>query len=598
MKSIAVLDFGGQYAHLIATRIRSLGIRADIYQPEGFCPEKYHELAGIIFSGGPHSVTEEDFLQVDFDVRSCKLPILGLCYGHQLLAKLLGGKVCRGQTREYGAASINIAGDDFLFNGLPQQQQVWMSHGDHVSELPAELRCTASSSDLQIAAFSSADGRIHGLQFHPEVSHTEYGQQIFERFLSICTPDRPWQPEAYHRNIIAKIREQAQDRKLLLLLSGGVDSLVALKLCLEAVGQDKVLPIHVDTGLMRANESADILAHLEKEGFSGVKLIEAQERFFTALKEVYEPEQKRAIIGRLFVEVVEEELETLNLDQNWSLVQGTIYPDHIESGGSKKSQKIKTHHNRVAEIQKLIDAGRVIEPLSDLYKDEVRRLGQCLGLPDSLINRHPFPGPGLGIRVLCSENEPLTSDWNREEEQLKSILENHELDGMILPVRSVGVQGDSRTYLHPAAIWPKTGVEIGSRQLLEVARTLINSLKTVNRVVLASIPLENNFFLEAAWVDETRVARLQQIDSIVHRHCAGQQEIWQMPVVSLPARTESQKDIFVLRPISSRDAMTAEVFMLPENIRRSLYQELFDDDKVGAILYDLTSKPPGTIEWE
>ena len=598
MKTIAVLDFGGQYAHLIATRVRELGVRADILAPETFYPDKHPEVVGIIFSGGPHSVTEPDFLSVPFDVKKCSIPILGLCYGHQLLARLWGGEVTRGHRREYGATQIEIQPGARLFSGLPVQQQVWMSHGDHVSVLPEGLRSTASTSDLAVAAFESLDGRNFGLQFHPEVMHTEHGQGILDRFISVCTTERPWQPEAYHQQIIRQIKEQAGSGKLLLLLSGGVDSLVALKLCLEAVGTERVLPVHVDTGMMRQGESEEIIEHLAQEGFRGIRLINAETRFLSELAGIEEPEEKRRIIGRLFVEVVEDELAAMNLDENWYLVQGTIYPDHIESGGSDKAHKIKTHHNRVAEIERLIAAGRVIEPLRDLYKDEVRRLGRCLGLPAALIDRHPFPGPGLGIRVLCSKAQPLPSGWNSEQDLLLKLIEPYGLAGIILPLRSVGVQGDSRTYLHPAAIWPAPGQAADWKQMTTAARLVVNSLHSINRVVWASQPLPDGLLLEPDFVTRTRLDRLRRVDAAVRSITAHLHEIWQMPVVSLPARTTAGGDVFVIRPISSRDAMTADAYQLPDSDLAELYRHLHERLKVGVILYDLTSKPPGTIEWE
>jgi len=598
VKTMAVLDFGGQYAHLIATRVRELGVRADIFNPEAFDPARILDLVGIIFSGGPHSVSEKDFPTVNFDVRNCPVPILGLCYGHQLLASLWGGEVTRGHRREYGATRIDIRSGASLFAGLPQQQRVWMSHGDHVSVLPEGLQATAASEDLPVAAFESIDGRSFGLQFHPEVMHTEHGQKILDNFISICTSERPWQPEAYHRQIIEQIKAAAQNRKLLLLLSGGVDSLVALKLCLEAVGPQRVFSLHVDTGMMRAGESEEIIRHLADEGFTGIRLINAETSFLSELIGVEDPEAKRRIIGRLFVKVVEDELESLQLDENWSLVQGTIYPDHIESGGSDKAQTIKTHHNRVAEIESLIAAGRVIEPLRDLYKDEVRRLGLCIGLPPALINRHPFPGPGLGIRILCSNAAPLPQGWDSEQARLFELIEPYGLEGIILPLRSVGVQGDSRSYLHPAAIWPKSGRSVSWEQMTAAARLVVNTLHTVNRVVWSSRPLPEGLQLEAEFVSRSRLDRLREVDAAVREKTAHLSEIWQMPVVSLPARTRQGGDVFVIRPITSRDAMTADAYKLEPDSHKALYDDLLDRLKVGAVLYDLTSKPPGTIEWE
>ncbi|MEW6709272.1 MAG: glutamine-hydrolyzing GMP synthase [Candidatus Riflebacteria bacterium] len=598
MKTIAVLDFGGQYTHLIATRVRELGIKTEIFNPEEFNPNEKPDLVGVIFSGGPGSVTENDFPTITFDLKKCPVPVLGLCYGHQLIAKLMGGKVEKGSKREYGSAQIKTAPDSALFGDLPNPQRVWMSHGDHVSALPASLRCTAGTEDLEIAAFESSDRKLFGLQFHPEVNHTEYGKLILDHFVGICTDERPWQTETYHREIIEEIRSRAGNKKLLLLLSGGVDSLVALKLCLEAVGSGNVMPVHVDTGMMREGESKEIIRHLAEEGFGGVKVVEAENLFLSELAGVTDPEKKRGIIGRLFIEIVEKELQQLDLNDAWCLVQGTIYPDHIESGGSRKAHKIKTHHNRVGEIEKLIQAGKVIEPLHNLYKDEVRKLGKFLKLPDELLNRHPFPGPGLGIRILCSNGEIPESGWNREDDDLNRLLKPFGLNGKILPIKSVGVQGDARTYLHPALIWSNSTEKVKWQTLIDAGKSVVNSLKTVNRVVWSSLPLENEIVLQKAFIDRQRLERLRKVDAQVRRKTAAFQNIWQMPVVSLPAKTGDGREIFIIRPISSKDAMTADVFEIPNESLKDLYKTLNAEMGNLLILYDLTSKPPGTIEWE
>jgi GMP synthase (glutamine-hydrolysing) len=602
MKTIAILDFGGQYTHLIATRIRSLGVKAEIFPAETFCPgdlvDLAVDLAGMVFSGSPHSVCEASGPTISFRPEDSPVPILGLCYGHQLLAKLLGGEVARGKAREYGPMTISVDSETPVFSGLPSQQLVWMSHGDVVSVLPPGAREIARSPEVPNAGFLAGNGRFIGLQFHPEVAHTRYGEGILDRFLSLCTTDRPWQPQAFHREIVESVRKEAGSSRLLLLLSGGVDSLVALKLCLEAVGAERVFPVHVDNGLMRLHESAEIIRHLSAEGFHGIRLVNAEERFLRELSGVADPERKRGIIGRLFVEIVDESLRSLNLGPDFMLVQGTIYPDRIESGGSGRADKIKTHHNRVPEIERMIAAGRVIEPLGNLYKDEVRRLGRELGLPASLVDRHPFPGPGLGIRVLCSEMAASAAEPFSEEAEIKQFLAEKKLDGFILPVKSVGVQGDSRTYLHPVVIWGRETSPPDFTCLLEVARNLINKFPAINRVVWSLRPLDEGVLRQRAFVTKDRLDGLREIDARVREKAHHFRDIWQMPVVSLPAALPGGGGVFVIRPISSRDAMTAEVFPLPTPLFLELETELRQECHIGALLYDLTSKPPGTIEWE
>ncbi len=611
MKTVAVVDFGGQYTHLIATRIRSLGVKADIVSSDSFTLDSIPDLVGVVLSGGPHSVAEDDHPTVGFEVDTCPVPILGLCYGHQILAKMLGGKIACGRDREYGLAKIEVSVNSVLFSRLPTNQTVWMSHGDHVSALPENLKAIASSETLDVAAFESTDGKCFGLQFHPEVSHTDHGLDILDRFLELCTGDRPWRPEAQKQQIIKRIRSQVGNDKLLLLLSGGVDSLVSLKLCLEAVGPNRVVPLHIDTGLMRLQESSDIVAHMSREGFDGIRLIEASHLFLKELDEVCDPEEKRKIIGRVFVEVTKTALKDQRLDSGWCLVQGTIYPDHIESGGSNsgisdetiqveavaRSHTIKTHHNRVKEIEDMRRVGRVVEPLIDLYKDEVRRLGRSLGLPEHLLNRHPFPGPGLGIRVLCSDrNASCIKD--ADQKQLLNLIEPFGLTGAILPVRSVGVQGDSRTYLRPAVLWPmKDGADNWNR-LIEAARLLVNEMPSINRAVWSLQPLPDGLVIEEAFVSRERLERLRGIDAVIRTRTEHLTDIWQMPVISLPLRSVQGKEVFVIRPISSNDAMTADVFRIPSGDLERIQEDLEVSFDGPILLYDITSKPPGTIEWE
>jgi len=600
MNQIVILDFGGQYAHLIATRIRSLGVYTEIRAPEGFDPRQEPRVAGVILSGGPHSVAEQDHPTIDFDPAAAGVPILGLCYGHQLLAQRLGGLVEAGGTREFGSATVRCEESSPLFANLGEAMRVWMSHGDHVSKLPPGCRIIASTEDLPVAAFETSDQRMFGLQFHPEVTHTEKGMEILDRFLSLCVSERPWNAGLYHRTIVDSIRTTANGKELFLFLSGGVDSLVTLELCLEAVGPTRVRSVHVDTGLMREGESSEVVAHLAKLGYDRIDVVHAEEAFLSSLSGVHDPEEKRRIIGKRFVTIIQQELARMPGQIDWLLVQGTIYPDRIESGATSKSARIKTHHNRVAEIERLIEQGRVLEPLKDLYKDEVRLLGRELGLPPALLDRHPFPGPGLGVRILASPVDRPEDGYDREIGKLRELLGRQGLDGAILPVRSVGVQGDSRSYLHPVAVWTRDGTFPGWDVLLTVARQVVNDLSTVNRVVYSRGPLKN-IALVREDVNRDRADRLRRIDAIARERTDHLTEIWQMPVISLPARVNQDNakcPLYVVRPIVSRDAMTADVFRMPENDLAVLLDAMEAVSGRGTILYDVTSKPPATIEWE
>ncbi|KQC05481.1 MAG: hypothetical protein APR54_08250 [Candidatus Cloacimonas sp. SDB] len=593
MQKIAIIDFGGQYTHLIARRIRNLGVYSEIYHPEEF--NIHDEFIGVILSGGPQSVNASDAYRIDLDIDSVKIPVLGICYGHQILAAMLGGIIESSENKEYGCTTISCRNDGLLFAGLDTRQTVWMSHGDHVLKLPDSCRITASSESINIAAFESFDGKFIGLQFHPEVTHTVNGLKMLDKFISLCTKARTWQPANFKETLIQQIRDEVQNRKLVLLLSGGVDSLVALELCIQTVGKENVYSIHVDTGFMRKNESKEIMQHFAELGFENIKIIAAEELYLKELKGVVEPETKRLIIGKLFVEIASKELAELEKESELMLVQGTIYPDTIESGTTEKAAKIKTHHNRVNEIQNLIAAGKVIEPIKELYKDEVRKLGEELGLPHKLVHRHPFPGPGLAIRVICSESDRSIDNYDQETNDLNKIINDFGLEGKILPIKSVGVQGDFRTYHHPAVVWFQTGYEPDWDDLRTGISRAINKLQTVNRVVLSNEPVQ--FKLGKLFLEKPVIDKLREVDAVLRHETDHIPEIWQMPVVALPLFNQDGQ-AFVMRPVSSTDAMTASVYEMDFAEFYTLSALVKKIDGAGNLLYDITSKPPGTIEWE
>lgn len=595
---IAVLDFGGQYTHLIARRIRQLNVYSEIYNPDEFKPSEHKDLAGIIFSGGPHSVTKEDFHKVHFDLRDINKPLLGICYGHQLIASMLGGVIESSRNKEYGFAEITLNNSDtLLFKDLPVKQTVWMSHGDHVVKLPHGFRITASSDDVEIVSYESESDLIFGMQFHPEVVHTEHGLDMLNSFLDCCVNEREWKPASYKDEIVEQIRKEAQDRDLFLLLSGGVDSLVALALCIEAVGSKKVYPLHVDTGFMRLNESSEIMKYFTDTGLENLRVANAEDRFMKALYHVIDPEEKRKIIGRLFVDVLNDEIEKIGLDSDWMLVQGTIYPDTIESGGSKKADKIKTHHNRVEEIEKLIEKGLVIEPLKDLYKDEVRKIGYELGLPQKLVDRHPFPGPGLAIRVICSSGDDIESSYDKEQTKLDKLLETYGMRGRVLPIRSVGVQGDFRTYHHPAVIW-YDNIKPNWDEIKRCASRIVNNFDSINRVVYSHKRLSGKLNKTKLYLEKENLDLLRKVDSIILRNTLSIKKIWQLPVVSLPLWNESGGQCFVMRPVTSQDAMTADVYEMDFALLSNIINITSKTEGVGCLFYDVTTKPPATIEWE
>jgi len=594
---IAVLDFGGQYAHLIANRIRRLGVYSEIVA----CDTPAPELAvykGIILSGGPGSVLDKGSPEFDRGLLDMRIPVLGLCYGHQLLARIMGGKVTKGENREYGKAVMYIKGQSPLFKGLGKNEQIWMSHGDAVSELPKGFQILASTDDCDIAAAGDIQRRIYGLQFHPEVTHTTHGMDILTNFLDICSCSRKWNSMAYLEEITGEIRRTCGDKKVFLLVSGGVDSTVAFALLNKALGPRRVLGLHIDNGLMRKGESAEILVYMKKHGFDNLKIEDASAEFLQALSGTFDPEKKRKIIGNMFLEAKERALAKLGLTSSeWILAQGTIYPDTIESAGTKHADRIKTHHNRIDSILELLAKGQVIEPLAQLYKDEVRVLGEKLGLPKSLVWRHPFPGPGLGVRVLCSEGfaEKIQADIDRK---VKEIAGPAGYESVILPLRSVGVQGDGRTYAHPVLLTGKRDWNV----LEELSTRITNGVHGVNRVIFGiNVDHAVQYRLIKADITFSRLEKLREIDHAVTEQLIESGEyntIWQMPVVLLPVVNEKDQECVVLRPVISQEAMTAQFAPLKDSTLDIIVKKARSINGLGDIFIDITHKPPGTIEWE
>ncbi|MBU1017854.1 glutamine-hydrolyzing GMP synthase [Patescibacteria group bacterium] len=587
-QKVVVLDFGGQYAHLIANRVRRLGVYSEIQDAETSADE-LKNYKGIILSGGPQSVYDEDSPKCDPAIFDLGVPILGICYGHQLMQHLLGGKVVPGKTKEYGLSTLQIKQPVSIFKKMPPSIKAWMSHGDTVETPAFGFEEIATTEDCKNSALMDPERHFFGLQFHPEVTHTEHGMTIFDQFLAICKVARDWSIEQFIAEEIEQIKKKIGDKKVFLLVSGGVDSSVCFALLEKALGKERVYGLCVDHGLMRKDEAEQVKQYLAEAGFENLHVVDKREEFLLALAGKTDPEEKRKIIGDLFWKVKEDEAERLELNPDeWIMGQGTIYPDTIETGGTKHASKIKTHHNRVDLVQKMINEGRVIEPIAQLYKDEVRELGEKLGLPHDMVWRHPFPGPGLGVRILCSDEEK-TAD-------LESNSDYH-----ILPIKSVGVQGDFRTYRHPALLTASAGEDNE-----KAATTLVNSNPDINRAVtLVGGNFEGELSkvsLKKCSVTPERVQILQIADDIVTRTLHEMDlynKVWQFPVVlaSLSFNGTGEESV-ILRPIESIDAMSAAAAKLPWEFYDKVSKEILKDGRISAVLLDVTNKPPGTIEWE
>jgi GMP synthase (glutamine-hydrolysing) len=572
---IIVLDAGGQYCHLIARKVRDLGVYSEVRASETPAGELAGAI-GLIVSGGPNSVYDPASPTVDPAIFQSGAAVLGICYGQQLMAYLLGGTVELGAKGEYGLATLDLNGTaSALFDGVTGPQQIWMSHRDLVSAAPPGFSVLGSTATCSIAAIAAPDRGLYAVQFHPEVVHTTHGREILSNFVfGVCGCRRDWDARDRVPQIENEIRQAVGNRNVFFFVSGGVDSTVACALCQRALGPERVQGIYVDTGLMREGETDSM------RRMPGVSVESAEAQFLGALAGVRDPEEKRHIIGEEFVRVQERIVESRHLlDGHWILGQGTIYPDTIESGGTEKAAVIKTHHNRVPGIQRLIDAGCIVEPLRSYYKDEVREIGRELGLPAELLERHPFPGPGLAIRCLCSEIDAGVEAT---------------AEGYILPVHSVGVQGDSRSYAPVLCIDTLDQMR---------ATELINRICGVNRVIAcvrAVAPLAD-LRVRISALSPERLARLRHADAIVRRlsHASGfDRRIWQFPVVLIPFGSAEAPDSVVLRPIDSVDGMTAQSVSMPDDLLDSIATELTSVPGVSGVFYDLTHKPPATIEWE
>jgi GMP synthase (glutamine-hydrolysing) len=578
---ITVLDAGGQYCHLIARKVRDLGVYSEV-RPSDTPAAELEGRKGIIISGGPDSVYESSSAKIDPGILRGGAAVFGICYGQQLMAHELGGLVRKGEKGEYGLALLHTVRTHALLPELNGDSQVWMNHRDVVESVPPGFEVLGSTDTCAIAAMAHRERPLMAVQFHPEVVHTKRGVEILSNFLfRVCGCEKDWNPKDRIGPLEAQIRETAGDRNIFFFVSGGVDSTVAYTLCLRALGPERVYGIYVDTGLMREGETAYVQRLFERLGATAFHVDAAEGEFLSALEGVCDPERKRNLIGEQFVAVQERVLSTGHfLDGHWILGQGTIYPDTIESGGTARADVIKTHHNRVAGIQKLIESGRIIEPLSSFYKDEVREIGAELGIPDEFLHRHPFPGPGLAIRCLCSESEapvrPIEEGW-------------------VLPIRSVGVQGDSRSY--------KAVLALDQFPPGDEATGIVNRMLDVNRIVArvtTRVPLAN-MRATMGTLTPDRLARLRHADAIVRRisHASEfDQQVWQFPVVLVPLGVPGTPDSVVLRPIHSVDGMTAQAVRMPAELLDRIANELLSVPGVCGVFYDLTHKPPGTIEWE
>ena len=602
--TIAVIDFGGQYAHLIATKVRRQGVLAEIRQPEDPI-ETFSPYKGIIISGSPSLSSHGEASGYTKEIYDLDVPIVGFCFGHQEIAKHYGGTVVHGG-REWGRANLHLSQEHSLFKGLGPVEQVWMSHYDSVTGVGADFQELGYTTTVEgaeghrYAAIGSDSLKRYGLQFHPEVDDTIHGDQIIANFLfEICGCRPSWTMEGFIDEEKAKIRAQVGDRSVFLLASGGVDSTVAAVIIGQALGPERLQLLHIDNGLMRKDESRQVLELFGELGLDeNLHFVDAGDTFLRALHGVIDPEEKRNIIGETFIRVFQDEAKRLGIE-TYLLAQGTIYPDTIETGATKRADTIKTHHNRIPLIQQMIAEGNVVEPLVELYKVEVRELGERLGIPHRVLWRHPFPGPGLGVRLLCNDGVADDTGLDAVESQLRELGRRFELEALPLPIRSVGVKADLRAYEHPVLL---SGNASWST-LLEAASTITADVPGINRCIWNLAPTAPSTVRPlAATVTRERLDLLREADHLVTealiRHHLYD-EVWQCPTVLVPLEfDEGAGELVVVRPVHSQRAMTASPVEFPGALVEDLRKSILGLPGISGLALDITSKPPGTIEWE
>ena len=621
-EKIAILDCGGQYTKVIDRRVREAGVYSDIF-PIGIEKEKLADYSALILSGGPSSVWSDAALKYDEGIFDLGLPMLGICYGMQLICEHFGGRVMPGVKTEYGQIVIDVDPSCPLFAGLDRKQPVLMSHGDAVKVLAPGFSCVAKTGEV-VAAIYDEKRKIVGVQFHPEVDPTTNGVQMLENFLrGICGLREVYALDDRIETSVAMIRRRAAGKKVVVLVSGGVDSAVTAALLTKALPAENVYAIHIDHGMMRKNESDIICENLASLGLVNMKRVNAADEFFFGkvddgtgtligpLSETCDPEMKRKIVGSMFIKVTREAVEDLGIDfDNTFLAQGTLRPDLIESGNpdvSGYANKIKTHHNDVDIVRRARERGMIIETNWDWHKDEVRQVARMLGLDESIASRQPFPGPGLCVRIICAD-KPAELPEKALLNKLGNTMKDTEYTAAVAPMNSVGVQGDHRSYRH-LAVLKENGAAASAdwNRIFDISKKIPNECDFINRVayrIAGNADSFGDFRFKPLHIGYASTDLLREADAIVTGYVMNP-KISQCFAVLLPfADGEDGKYSIAVRAVCTTDFMTARPAVPGEDFEVSSLISAADKiletlgDRISSVYYDVTGKPPATVEWE
>lgn len=617
MEKLAILDCGGQYTKVIDRRVRELGVKSDIF-PINVRAEELADYKAVILSGGPNNIGESQRLNFDEKIFDSGKPILGICYGMQLMSDHFGGVVDSNVVKEYGQTEIKIDVTSPIFEGLEEKQQVLMSHGDTVKVTPNGFTVIARTGE-EIAGVGNVEKKLYGVQFHPEVDLTENGMVMFENFIrKIAEYKEVYALEDRIESSIKMIQEKVGNGKVIVLVSGGVDSAVTAALLVKALDPEQIYAIHVDSGFMRKNESDVICENLKELGLKNLIRENAKDTFFNTIIEVegrkvgplvdtVEPEDKRLLIGDIFIKITNNVIERLGLDpENTFIAQGTLRPDLIESGNpdiSGFAHKIKTHHNDVVAVREARKKGLIVETNADWHKDEVRNVARRLGLEESIAARQPFPGPGLAIRLLCHDKTEEVVVTTEEVDAIKAVLDGTGEKGQILPIKSVGVQGDARSYRN-LAVLSGNGTDLNWNQVTTKAKEITDKINTINRVayILNKKDVTESINCYDMKINDECIDLLRELDKIVTSKLE-KSKANQTFAVLVPIGITKKYSV-AIRTFVTNDFMTGRPAAIGTEADKEAIEEIIKEieenfsDKIEFVMYDVTSKPPATCEWQ